>query len=229
MRGVADSLNVSVTAAVLLYEARRQRDPARRPHEAADSMETFDFVIIGAGPAGEAAANKARERGASVAVIDRRWFGGSCPHIGCIPSKSLLNAAAAPRGEPGRLRLAAGVGAPRLHGQPRRGRPRARRLQPRRGAGGGRRRVYRGGARITAAAGSPVSHDGADPRLEATNVVVAVGSARRCRRSRASPTSRSGRTGRRRSPASCRRACSCWAAARPAASSPRSTPGSTCR
>src|SRR5215470_6390195 len=56
-------------------------------------METFDFVIIGAGPAGEAAAYEARRRGASVAVIDRRWFGGSCPHIGCAPSKSLLGSA----------------------------------------------------------------------------------------------------------------------------------------
>jgi len=57
-------------------------------------METFDFVIIGAGPAGEAAANEARALGASVAVIDRLWFGGSCPHIGCLPSKSLLHGAA---------------------------------------------------------------------------------------------------------------------------------------
>ena len=57
-------------------------------------MESFDFVVIGAGPAGEAAAFEARSRGASVAVVDRRWFGGSCPHIGCLPSKSLLHAAA---------------------------------------------------------------------------------------------------------------------------------------
>ena len=57
-------------------------------------MNEFDFVIIGAGPAGEAAAFKARERQASVLVVDRQWFGGSCPHIGCVPSKSLLNSAA---------------------------------------------------------------------------------------------------------------------------------------
>ncbi|MBI3750998.1 MAG: NAD(P)/FAD-dependent oxidoreductase [Chloroflexi bacterium] len=57
-------------------------------------MDSFDFVIIGAGPAGEAAAYEARRRGATVAVVDRRWFGGSCPHIGCIPSKSLLDSAA---------------------------------------------------------------------------------------------------------------------------------------
>jgi pyruvate/2-oxoglutarate dehydrogenase complex dihydrolipoamide dehydrogenase (E3) component len=57
-------------------------------------MDRFDIAIIGAGPAGEAAAHKARELGARVAIVDRRWFGGSCPHIGCVPSKSLLNSAA---------------------------------------------------------------------------------------------------------------------------------------
>jgi pyruvate/2-oxoglutarate dehydrogenase complex dihydrolipoamide dehydrogenase (E3) component len=57
-------------------------------------MDRFDLVIIGAGPAGEAAANKARERGASVAVIDRDLFGGACPFFACMPSKSLLHSAA---------------------------------------------------------------------------------------------------------------------------------------
>jgi pyruvate/2-oxoglutarate dehydrogenase complex dihydrolipoamide dehydrogenase (E3) component len=57
-------------------------------------MERFDLVIIGAGPAGEAATNKARERGASVAVIDRDLFGGACPFFACMPSKSLLHSAA---------------------------------------------------------------------------------------------------------------------------------------
>ena len=56
-------------------------------------MQTYDFVIIGAGPAGEAAAHKARALGASVAIVDGGWFGGSCPHIGCLPSKALLYAA----------------------------------------------------------------------------------------------------------------------------------------
>ena len=56
--------------------------------------DPFDFVIIGAGPAGEAAAFEARKREATVAIVDGRWFGGSCPHIGCIPSKSILDSAA---------------------------------------------------------------------------------------------------------------------------------------
>ena len=56
-------------------------------------MDELDFVVIGAGPAGEAAAFKARALGASVAIVDKGWFGGSCPHIGCVPSKSLLHSA----------------------------------------------------------------------------------------------------------------------------------------
>ena len=72
-----------------------------------ESMDSFDFVIIGAGPAGEAAAYKARELGASVAVIDRRWFGGSCPFVGCLPSKSLLDGAARHAANPARYDWAA--------------------------------------------------------------------------------------------------------------------------
>ena len=53
----------------------------------------FDVVIIGAGASGEAAAHYARARGASVAIVDRDLFGGSCPFWACMPSKTLLHAA----------------------------------------------------------------------------------------------------------------------------------------
>lgn len=56
--------------------------------------ERFDIAVVGAGPAGEAATHYARGRGASVAVIDRELFGGSCPFWACMPSKALLHAAA---------------------------------------------------------------------------------------------------------------------------------------
>jgi pyruvate/2-oxoglutarate dehydrogenase complex dihydrolipoamide dehydrogenase (E3) component len=59
-----------------------------------DDTTTFDLAIIGAGPGGEAAAYAARELGLRVAIVDRRWFGGACPHIACVPSKALLHAAA---------------------------------------------------------------------------------------------------------------------------------------
>ena len=46
-------------------------------------MQAFDFVIVGGGPGGEAAAFEARERGASVAVVDQDLVGGSCPFWAC--------------------------------------------------------------------------------------------------------------------------------------------------
>src|SRR5262245_29607509 len=60
----------------------------------------FDLVIIGAGAGGESAAYEARELGLRVAIVDRRWFGGSCPHIACVPSKALLHAAAEHKVDP---------------------------------------------------------------------------------------------------------------------------------
>src|SRR5687767_13492479 len=57
-------------------------------------MDRFDVVVIGAGVAGEAATHFARSKGASVAVVDRALFGGSCPFWACMPSKALLHAAA---------------------------------------------------------------------------------------------------------------------------------------
>ena len=61
-------------------------------------MDRFDLVVIGAGTAGEAATHYARAQGASVAVIDRNLFGGSCPFYACMPSKALLHAAAVHHG-----------------------------------------------------------------------------------------------------------------------------------
>ncbi|MBW3612509.1 MAG: NAD(P)/FAD-dependent oxidoreductase [Chloroflexi bacterium] len=56
-------------------------------------MDRFDLVVIGAGTAGEAATHYAAAQGASVAVVDRDLFGGSCPFWACMPSKALLHAA----------------------------------------------------------------------------------------------------------------------------------------
>ncbi len=57
-------------------------------------MDHYQIVVIGAGPAGEAAAHYAVSHGASVAIVDRELFGGSCPFWACMPSKALLHAAA---------------------------------------------------------------------------------------------------------------------------------------
>lgn len=50
----------------------------------------FDIIVIGSGPAGEAAAMNSKKKGRSVAVVcDLEHVGGSCTHLGTIPSKAL--------------------------------------------------------------------------------------------------------------------------------------------
>ena len=56
--------------------------------------EAYDFVVIGAGASGEAAADHAALRGASVALVEKDLVGGSCAYWACMPSKALLHAAA---------------------------------------------------------------------------------------------------------------------------------------
>jgi pyruvate/2-oxoglutarate dehydrogenase complex dihydrolipoamide dehydrogenase (E3) component len=51
---------------------------------------TYDVIVIGAGPAGENAADYARQRGLSVAVVESDLVGGECSYWGCMPSKALL-------------------------------------------------------------------------------------------------------------------------------------------
>lgn len=53
-------------------------------------METFDLAVIGAGPGGYVAAIRAAQSGKKVALIEKGKLGGACLHVGCIPSKTLL-------------------------------------------------------------------------------------------------------------------------------------------
>ncbi len=56
------------------------------------SEQNFDLVVLGAGSGGYAAALRASELGMSVALIEKDKVGGTCLHIGCIPTKALLHA-----------------------------------------------------------------------------------------------------------------------------------------
>jgi dihydrolipoamide dehydrogenase len=139
-------------------------------------VDTFDFVIIGAGPAGEAAAYKARELGATVAVVDRRWFGGSCPHIGCLPSKSLLDGASRHAANPATYDWAAAsaqrdfmINRPADAAEP----DDSSHVRGLHGAGAV---VHRGTGTITGRGRVTVRQGEGVHELAATNVVVAVGS-----------------------------------------------------
>jgi dihydrolipoamide dehydrogenase len=55
--------------------------------------DSFDVVILGAGSGGYACALRAAELGLSVALVEKGKLGGTCLHVGCIPTKALLHAA----------------------------------------------------------------------------------------------------------------------------------------
>ncbi|MEM7808431.1 MAG: FAD-dependent oxidoreductase, partial [Planctomycetota bacterium] len=57
----------------------------------AQPAESFDLIVIGAGPGGYVAAIKAAQLGLKVACVEKAYLGGTCLNVGCIPSKALLD------------------------------------------------------------------------------------------------------------------------------------------
>jgi glutathione reductase (NADPH) len=55
-------------------------------------MQHFDLICIGGGSGGMAAATRAANYGANVAVIEEKHLGGTCVNVGCVPKKVMFNA-----------------------------------------------------------------------------------------------------------------------------------------
>src|ERR1700723_999552 len=55
--------------------------------------EEFDLVILGGGTGSTLAAWTFAGEGKRVAVVDRKYIGGSCPNIACLPSKNIIHSA----------------------------------------------------------------------------------------------------------------------------------------
>jgi dihydrolipoamide dehydrogenase len=55
-------------------------------------MDSYDLIVIGAGPGGYVCAFRASQLGLKVALVEKRaTLGGTCLNVGCIPSKALLH------------------------------------------------------------------------------------------------------------------------------------------
>ncbi len=115
--GVEDVLEVSHQGALARVTASPEASPARiesavakagyralvRPEQPVPGGPAvisrgggeFDLALIGGGSAGFAAAIKAAELGARVAMADGGTIGGTCVNVGCMPSKTLIRAAEA--------------------------------------------------------------------------------------------------------------------------------------
>ena len=59
----------------------------------ATAEDSYDIVILGGGSGGYACAFRAAELGLRVALVEKAKLGGTCLHVGCIPTKALLHAA----------------------------------------------------------------------------------------------------------------------------------------
>src|SRR5689334_2994893 len=57
------------------------------------NVEDYDIVVLGSGTAGKPLAWTLGSEGTRVAVIERKYVGGACPNIACLPSKNLVHSA----------------------------------------------------------------------------------------------------------------------------------------
>jgi pyruvate/2-oxoglutarate dehydrogenase complex dihydrolipoamide dehydrogenase (E3) component len=55
--------------------------------------ERVEVLILGSGEAGKLLARHTGRLGRRTAVAERRWIGGSCPNIACMPSKNEIRSA----------------------------------------------------------------------------------------------------------------------------------------
>src|SRR5262249_34064370 len=57
------------------------------------AAEDYDVVVLGSGAPGKLLAWTLASRGKRLAVIERRYVGGACPNIACLPSKNVIHGA----------------------------------------------------------------------------------------------------------------------------------------
>src|SRR5207344_3188545 len=72
------------------YNRRFGAGNARCARRAAEMAKEYDVVVLGAGPGGYPAAIRASQLGLKTAIVEKKYWGGVCLNVGCIPSKALL-------------------------------------------------------------------------------------------------------------------------------------------
>src|ERR1700719_1305451 len=55
--------------------------------------EEYDLLVLGSGAGGKLIAWTSAQKGQRVVVVERKYVGGSCPNIACLPSKNIIHSA----------------------------------------------------------------------------------------------------------------------------------------
>ena len=70
-------------------------NPRKQQHQEQlrSKSEEYDLLILGSGVAGKLLSWTLAKQGMKTAVIERKYVGGSCPNIACLPSKNIIHSA----------------------------------------------------------------------------------------------------------------------------------------
>src|SRR6516162_3657134 len=71
----------------------RRKPMSQIESQTESQAERFEILVLGSGTAGKLLAWHMAESGRRTAVVERRWIGGSCPNIACMPSKNEISSA----------------------------------------------------------------------------------------------------------------------------------------
>ena len=74
-------------------EQHLPQEPFASPTATPSEIKEYDVVVLGCGEGGKYIAWTLAKRGKRVAVIERKYIGGSCPNIACLPSKNVIHSA----------------------------------------------------------------------------------------------------------------------------------------
>src|SRR5215467_1191564 len=74
-------------------EQHRDNQPHHIQQSCACGMTNYDAIIIGTGQAGPPLARRLAGAGMRVAIVERKFFGGTCVNTGCIPTKAMVASA----------------------------------------------------------------------------------------------------------------------------------------
>lgn len=84
-----DARELAIEVAGMTCDHRERSVTTGAPGVIASGSAEFDLVIVGGGSAGFAAAIKAADLGARVAMAESGTLGGTCVNVGCVPSKGV--------------------------------------------------------------------------------------------------------------------------------------------